>query len=71
MPHTQQPFLIHRDTEFINVIYGMQVATLVRMDKGQLSRFLARTRLVCKWLEGVLKLADMLATLETPEQKGE
>jgi hypothetical protein len=52
--------LAHRDAKFINVLYCTPVGTLLQMDKAHLNHFLARTKLVCRWLEGLLKLVDKL-----------
>jgi len=60
--------LAHRDAQFINVLYSMPVGQLVEMDRSRLVESLAKARLVCHWLEGILKLADNLDPLA---QKGD
>jgi hypothetical protein len=57
--------LAHRDAQFINILYCTPVGQLAEMDRSRLRDSLAKARLVCHWLEGILQLVD------NAEQKGE
>ena len=49
------------DASFINLIYyKMPIGRLLSMDKNSLQASLARAKLVCRWLEGILELSHKL-----------
>ena len=52
--------LAHKDAKFINVLYYTPVGMLLQMDKTRLRHSLARAKLVCHWLEGILELTTEL-----------
>ena len=52
--------LSHRDASFINVIYFIPVGMLLETDRVLICECLTKARLVCQWLEGILKLIDKL-----------
>ncbi len=52
--------LAHRDAKFINVLYYTPVGMLLQMEKAYLRHALARAKLVCHWLEGILELTTEL-----------
>jgi hypothetical protein len=54
--------LAPRDAKFINVLYDTPVGVLLQMDKVHLRHCLTRAKLVCRWLEGILKLMTKLET---------
>jgi hypothetical protein len=58
--------LAYEDARFINTLYQMPVGALLEMDKERLRDTLAKTNLVCDWLEGILALRIELEL----EQKG-
>jgi hypothetical protein len=59
----------HLDPSFINNIYHTPINDLIQMDKDSLRYSLARARLVCRWLDGIL---DFIADLDeiTPKREG-
>ncbi len=52
--------LAHKDAKFINVLYYTPVGMLLQMEKAHLRHALARAKLVCHWLEGILELTTEL-----------
>ena len=52
--------LTHRDAKFTSVLYYTSVGMLRQMDKAPLQHALARAKLVCHWLEGILELTTEL-----------
>ncbi len=46
----------HRDATFINALYCTPLGVLAQRDKDCLRRSLARAKLVCHWLDGILEL---------------
>ena len=52
--------LSHKDTQFINVIYFAPLGMLMQLDRKLIRQCHAKARLVCQWLEGLLKFADQL-----------
>ena len=52
--------LIHREMQFVNLIYDAPVGVLLKIKKKNLRRALTRAKLVCCWLEGVLQLINNL-----------
>ena len=52
--------LAHKDFKFINTIYFASLDMLMQFDKELIHHALAKARLVCQCLEGLLKLADKL-----------
>lgn len=47
-----------RDVQSLNALYFVPVGMLLQMDKGLIRHSLAKAKLVCQWLEGILKFAD-------------
>lgn len=62
--------LSHKDAQFINVIYFVPLGMLMQLDKKLIRQCLSKARLVCQWLEGILKLASKL-DVTTPNKQGE
>ena len=52
--------LSHKDAQFINVIYFVPLGMLMQLDRELIRQCLVKARLVCQWLEGILKFADQL-----------
>jgi hypothetical protein len=57
----------HKDASLIDNLYYTPIEVLVRMDKDRLRHFLARAKLVCRWIEGIL---DFVTELDTTNHNG-
>lgn len=59
----------HKDVSFINNLYYTPIDVLVQMDSDSLRHSLARAKLVCRWLEGILEFAAELDAAN-PDKRG-
>ncbi len=50
----------HAEITFFKTLYHTSVKDLLEMDQARLKTFLTKTEAVCRWLEGIQKLADNL-----------
>ena len=50
----------HDDLNFIKTLYYTSVKDLLEMDQASISRFISKTEVVCRWLEGIQKLSNAL-----------
>ncbi len=50
----------HDDLNFIKTLYYTSVKDLLEMDQASISRFISKTEVVCRWLEGIQKLSHAL-----------
>jgi len=59
----------HKDASFINNHYYTPIDVLVQMDSDSLRHSLARAKLVCRWLEGILEFTAELDAAN-PDKRG-
>lgn len=57
---THKDLLTPGDLQFLNALYFGPVSMVLQMDKELLHHYLTKARLVCRWLEGILKFTDKL-----------
>ena len=50
----------HDDLNFIKTLYYTSVKDLLEMDQASIRRFISKTEVVCRWLEGIQKLSYAL-----------
>ena len=50
----------HDDLNFIKTLYYTSVKDLLEMDQASIRRFISKTKVVCRWLEGIQKLSNAL-----------